>query len=52
MMREQLLDDYVNHGLGDEVMMLDLMKKKGKNLAGTVMRYGDKLPSEVEEKLV
>ena len=52
MMREQLLDDYVNHGLGDEVMMLDLMKKKGQNLAGTVMRHGDKLPSEVEEKLV
>jgi len=46
------LDEYERLKLGPEVMEIDLLGKKGQNLAGTIMRYGDKVPDAAETALV
>ncbi len=50
--KEMKLAEYEKHGLGDEVMEVDLLGKKGQNLAGTIMRHGDKVPDAAETALV
>ena len=50
--KETRLNEYERLGLGDEVMEVDLLGKKGQNLAGTIMRYGDKVPDKAETALV
>jgi hypothetical protein len=50
--KEMKLAEYKKHGLGDEVMEVDLLGKKGQNLAGTIMRHGDKVPDAAETALV
>ena len=50
--KEMRLKEYEELGLGDEVMEVDLLGKQGQNLAGTVVRKGDKMPDEAETKLV
>ena len=46
------LNEYEELGLGKDVMEVDLLGKKGQNLAGTIMRYGDKVPDAAETALV
>jgi len=50
--KEMKLAEYKKLGLGDEVMEVDLLGKKGQNLAGTIMRQGDKIPAAAEKSLV
>ena len=50
--KETRLNEYERLGLGDEVMEVDLLGKKGQNLAGTIMRHGDKVPDAAETALV
>ena len=50
--KEMKLAEYKKLGLGDEVMEVDLLGKKGQNLAGTIMRHGDKVPDAAEKALV
>ena len=50
--KEMRLKEYEELGLGDEVMEVDLLGKQGQNLAGTVVRKGDKMPDKAEKKLV
>ena len=50
--KETRLNEYDRLKLGDEVMEVDLLGKKGQNLAGTIMRYGDKVPDAAEKSLV
>ena len=50
--KDMRLQEYEALGLGDEVMEVDLLGKKGQNLAGTIMRKGDKIPDDAEKKLV
>lgn len=50
--KDMRLQEYEALGLGDEVMEVDLLGKKGQGLAGTIMRKGDKIPDDAEKKLV
>lgn len=50
--KDMRLQEYEALGLGDEVMEVDLLGKKGQGLAGTIMRKGDKIPDDAETKLV
>jgi len=50
--KEMKLAEHKKLGLGDEVMEVDLLGKKGQNLAGTIMRHGDKVPDAAEKSLV
>jgi len=50
--KEMKLAEYKKLGLGDDVMEVDLLGKKGQNLAGTIMRQGDKVPDKAETALV
>jgi hypothetical protein len=50
--KKQKLDEYTKLKLATEVTAVDLMGKKGQNLAGTIMRNGDAVPDKAETLLV
>jgi len=49
--KRQQLAEYEKNGLGDMVMGVDLQGEQGKNLAGTVLRYGDTVPDKAKKAL-
>ena len=50
--KNQRLAEYAEHGLEGEVQKVDIMGKKGQELAGTIMRHGSKVPDKAETALV
>ena len=51
-MKQQKLQEYADHNLEGEVQKVDIMGKKGQELAGTIMRHGSKVPDKAEKELV